>query len=155
MKFLHVAGALGLMGGLAAYIMVLMAAPEITAIEQHLALRTSLAFVASWLITPSMALVLVTGLLAMAVHYPFMNMPWVWIKALTGVLIFETTLASLDGPADAAKRAAERAVAGEIDASEFARLVHDEYMAWWILLGLALINVALAIWRPRFRRVFR
>lgn len=149
-KILHSVTALGFGGGMAAYIFILLAAPEITDISQHLVLRTSLAFVAKWLVLPSMILVIVTGLVSMIVHHPFMNAPWVWAKTLSGLLIFEATLASLDAPAQAAKRAAIRAANGELSAAELAPLIRDEWTAWWILLALAVLNVVIGVWRPRF-----
>lgn len=149
LKFLHTLSAIGLAGGLAAYMLVLGGAPDIASLSEYAALRASLVPVSKWLLMPSMLLVLVSGLLAMAVHYPFQNAPWVWVKALSGILIFEATLASVDAPAKAAAAAAANAVAGEIDAATLAGLVRDEWGAWWALLGLAAANVALAIWRPR------
>lgn len=150
LKFAHTISAIGLAGGLAAYMLVIAATPEVTSLEAHASLRASLAVVAKWLILPSMLIVLVSGLLAMAVHYRFQEMPWVWIKALSGILIFEATLASVDAPAQQAAAATARAVAGEIDAATLKSLVRDEWVAWWILLALSAANVILAIWRPRF-----
>ncbi len=150
LKFLHTAAALGLAGGLAAYLMVLLAAPADADLNTRLALRESLAFVASWLIMPSMLVVLASGLLAMAAHYPFVNAPWVWVKAISGLLIFEATLASVDAPAQQAVEALNRAVAGLVTEADLARLVRNEWGAWWMLLALSLANVALGIWRPRF-----
>lgn len=150
LKFLHTVTGLGMLGGLAAYIMVLMAAPDITNIEQHVALRESLAFVSNWLIMPSMLLVLVTGLLAMAASNVYMSAPWVWAKALSGVLVFEATLASIDAPADRARAAVLEAAAGNIDAQRLSELVHDEFVAWWILFGLGVANIAIGVWRPKF-----
>ena len=149
-KILHTIAGLGFGGGMAAYIFILLAAPEITDISQHLVLRTSLAFVAKWLVLPSMIIAIVSGLIAMIVHHPFMNAPWVWAKALSGLLIFEATLASVDAPAQAAKRAAIAASNGEIGSVEMASLIRDEWTAWWILLALAVLNVIIGIWRPRF-----
>lgn len=151
LKFFHTLSAIGLAGGLAAYTFVIGAAPEVTSLEAHATLRSSLAIVAKWLILPSMLIVLVTGLLAMAVHHRFQEMPWVWVKALSGILIFEATLASVDAPAQQAAAATARAVAGEIDIATLERLVRDEWGAWWALLALSAANVALAIWRPTFR----
>lgn len=152
MKFLHTAGAIGLTGGLGTFMLVLAAGPEMADIDAYAPLRASLATVSSWIIVPSMGLVTTSGLLAMAVHYPFMDAPWVWIKAVSGVLVFEATLGSIDGPADQAAAASARAVAGEISLAEMAVLVNDKWVAWWVLLGLAVANVVFAIWRPRFGR---
>jgi hypothetical protein len=150
LKFLHTLSAIGLAGGLAAYMLVLTGAPDISSLSEYAALRASLVPVTNWLLMPSMLVVLISGLLAMAVHFPFQNAPWVWAKALSGVLIFEATLLSVDGPIKAAAAASARAVAGEIDAAALAGLVSDEWGAWWTLLGLAAANIALATWRPRF-----
>lgn len=152
MKFLHTLGAIGLAGGLGTYMMVLAAGPDVVDVDAYAALREGLAQVSGWIIVPSMGLVTTSGLLAMAVHHPFQNAPWVWMKAISGVLIFEATLGSVDGPAERAADAAARAVAGEIDAARLAILVDDRWVAWWVLLGLAFANVVFAIWRPRFSR---
>ncbi|MEO0574072.1 MAG: hypothetical protein AAF004_01325 [Pseudomonadota bacterium] len=149
-KIIHSIAGIGYAGGLITYALVLIFAPEMSEASQHFALRVSLAGVSKWLILPSMILVVISGLLAMIVHYPFMNAPWVWLKALTGLLIFEATLASIDSPAQAAKRAATDAIDGNIDLATLNTLLDKEWLALWILLGLSAANVVLAIWRPRF-----
>ena len=150
LKFLHTAGAIGLTGGLGTFMLVLAAGPEITEVDAYAGLRASLETVSGWIIVPSMGLVTTSGLLAMGVHFPFQNAPWVWIKAVSGVLIFEATLARVDAPASRAASAAAKAAAGEIDVAELMALVQDKWVAWWVLLALATINVVFAIWRPRF-----
>lgn len=147
---MHTVTGLGLVGGLAAYMIVLATGPEIDSLEAYATLRASLAKVSSWLLIPSMFGALVTGLLAMMLHYPFLEKPWVWLKALTGILVFEATLGSIDAPAQSAARLSVQAVNGEIDVATLANQVRDEWTAWWIVLGLAIINIALATWRPRF-----
>ena len=69
-------------------------------------------FAPRWIVTPSMLIVAVSGLLAMAVYHPFQNALWVWLKALSGLLIFEAALASVDGPARRAAKAAANLVFG-------------------------------------------
>lgn len=150
-KFLHTFTGLGLVGGLAAYMLVLWAGPEVDSLQAYAAMRESLAAVSRWLIMPSMLGVLITGLLAMALHFSYMEAPWVWLKMLSGVLVFEASIGSVDGPARAAVILSERAVAGEIDAAALAAGVHDEWGAFWALLFLSAMNVALATWRPKFR----
>lgn len=155
MKFVHSASSIGLTGGLATYMLVLWAGPEITSLSEYSAMRESLAMVAKWLLVPSMMVVLVSGLWAMAIHYPYHEAPWVWLKALSGILIFEATLASIDSPSQAAAKAALSAVNGEIGPVRLAELVRDEWGAWWMILFLNLANVALATWRPRFSKLFK
>lgn len=149
MKFLHTASAIGLAGGLSAYMLALSAAPDISSVAEYSALRNSLATVSTWLILPSMVVVLASGLLSIAVHRPFHNAIWAWIKAASGILIFEETLRAIDAPAQAAARAAARTMSGEIDIVALPGLIHDEWVSWWLILALSAANIALGIWRPR------
>ncbi len=151
-KFLHTVTGLGLVGGLAAYMLVLWSGPGIDSLEAYAAMRESLATVSKLLILPSMTGVLVSGLMAMALNFSYMESPWAWLKLLSGVLVFEATLMSVDGPARSAAILSKRATEGEVDAAALAAGVRDEWGAYWVLLSLAVANIALATWRPRFRR---
>jgi hypothetical protein len=150
LKFIHSLSAIGLAGGLASYMLILASAPEMAEPTAYATLRATLAVVSKWLLVPSMMLVIISGLLAMIANTRFLEMPWVWVKALSGLVIFEATLASIDAPAQRAATATAQAAAGEIDTETLANLVQNEWGAWWVLLGLSVANVALAIWRPRF-----
>ncbi|MFK8032158.1 MAG: hypothetical protein AB8G18_18150 [Gammaproteobacteria bacterium] len=152
MKFIHTVGAVGLSGGLAAYILVLVSSSDGAATVDYASLRNSLAFVSKWLLVPSMMITITSGLVAVIVNDKYIDAPWVWVKALTGLIFFEATLASIDAPAQQAAVAMAQAVAGEIDAETLARLVRNEWGAWWLLLGLSILNVALGIWRPKFKK---
>jgi hypothetical protein len=54
---------------------------------------------------PSLALVLISGLVSMIVHTPFQNAGWVWLKALLGFPLFVGTLITIDGLAQPWARA--------------------------------------------------
>ncbi len=149
-KFLHTVSGLGLLGGLAAFMVALWAGPGMEDLVAYAGLRDSLATVSRWLVLPSMAGVILSGLLAMMLNFAYMEAPWAWMKLLAGVLVFEVTLASVDGPARAAARLSREALAGDIDAATLAAEIHDPWLAWWMLLGVAVANVALATWRPKF-----
>lgn len=151
LKFLHTLSAIGFAGGLAAYMLVLNGAPEVSATAEYLILREALATLANTIIVPSMVIAVTSGLLAMAFHFPFHDAPWVWAKALSGVLLFEASLMSIDAPAEQAVDAVANAINGEIDPATLSGLVHDEWVAMWTVLALAIANVVLAVWRPRFR----
>ena len=153
LKLMHTLGAIGLTGGVGVYLMLIASPPGAESLAALDALRQDIAFISAWLIVPSMAVVLASGLLAMAVHSPFHDAPWVWIKALSGILIFEAVLASVDGPAQRAAEASAAALAGEIDPAELSTRIHDHPIALWVILGLAVGNVAFGIWRPRYRRM--
>ncbi|MFK8014320.1 MAG: hypothetical protein AB8G17_02610 [Gammaproteobacteria bacterium] len=151
LKFLHVLSAIGFAGGLTAYMLILANSPDVAAAADYAALRSALALVAKWMIVPSMIVGVCSGLLAMAFHFPFHDEPWVWAKALSGVLIFEASLMSVDAPAQRAAEATAKAVDGEIDAATLASMISDEWVALWVILILAAANVLLAIWRPHVR----
>ena len=151
LKLLHTLSAIGFAGGLATYMLVLFHAPEVSATVEYLAMREALAHIAAMMIVPSMVISVTSGLLAMAVHFPFHDAPWVWAKALSGVLLFEASLMSIDAPAEKAVKATTQAVAGEIDPATLATLIQDEWVAMWTVLALAAANVVLGVWRPRFR----
>lgn len=152
LKFLHTLGAIGFAGGIAGYLIFLSTGPEVMPTEDFARFRDALASLSRWLIVPSLAAVMLSGVLSMAVHHPFHNAGWVWAKAGLGLVMFEAALASIDGPARRAAQAAADAAAGSIDAAELAAGVNDRVGALWVMLALAAINVILAIWRPRFVR---
>ncbi len=149
-KLLHSVGAIGLTGGLATYMVALAAGPEMSDIEAYAALRLSLDAVSSKIIVPSLGLTIVSGVMALAVHYPFSEAPWVWIKALSGLPLFEATLALVDAPARDAAIASAQAAAGEIGLAELALAVEDSWGGWTVLLILCGANVVFGVWRPLF-----
>ena len=148
-------GSAGLIGGLAAYMLIVANAAAPDNIVEFAAARQTLALVSKYLIVPSLMAVLLSGVLSMAVHHPFHNAGWVWAKLLIGFLILESSLATIDAPARDAAAASARALAGEIDLATMATQVQDRWGAWWVLLALFAGNVAMAIWRPRFVRPTR
>ena len=151
MKALHTLGAIGMAGGIAAMMLMINVAPEPAASADYLAVRVAVYDVSRGLVLPSMALVFLTGLLSMAVHFPFQNALWVWLKLGAGFLIFESMLATIDAPARKAVDAVNAAIAGDIASTDLSTRIQDAWGAWWVLLTLAALNVVLAIWRPRFR----
>lgn len=149
-KILHTLSAIGYTGGILAYLAVLLSAPEVPDLGEHLLMRRNIVLIVTWAILPSTLIVLISGLASMMAHSPFMNAPWVWLKLLAGVLVFEASLASIAGPAKASLRAVERAIAGEIDINTMNGLLQDKWMAMYVLLGISVANVVLGVWRPRF-----
>lgn len=148
LKFLHSVAAAGLMGGAAAIVVVLMLTPAPIGAADYTAIVIGLSKIAAWVIGPSMVLTVITGLLSMAVHPPFQDAAWVWVKAATGILILQAGLHIL-GPLqeEAARAAGGLAVA---EAADAARLFQAEINTAWVLLGVSIANIALGVWRPRF-----
>ncbi len=147
LKFLHSLASCGLIGALAAYAILLVLAPQDTP-QDYAAMRQTLTAIASYLLLPSMGVALVTGLFAMAVHYPFAQTRWAWLKALLGLGIFEATLGLVQAKASAAARAAVEAAAGKGQPGAIEAIIANEWMTLGALMALSLAQVALGVWRP-------
>lgn len=103
LKFFHTAAACGLVGALLGYAVLLAYAPQQTA-HQYADMRQTIDVLCNVILLPSLAVALISGLLSMAVHTPFQEMRWVWIKALLGLGMFESTLAIIQSKAHTASR---------------------------------------------------
>ncbi len=164
LKFLHTMGAIGLLGAMAALLIMLSdLAPPAEALDLYTAQRVTMAHIAQWLLLPSLGVTLVAGLFSMAFVKGFHNAGWAWSKLATGVVMFEGTLLGIQGPMEAeAQRAVRIASSLQAESSmvlstttESAQLAANLSAEWnsILLLGfVAVINVAVGIWRPRFQR---
>ena len=152
LKTLHTLGSIGMGGGMVAYLVLITFGPEPALTAAFVEFREGIYTLTRFVIMPSMVLVFMTGLLAMAVHHPFQNRWWVWIKAGSGLLVFEAVLASIDAPARRTAEALRRALDEGIGIASVDSLVVEHRGALWALLALIAVNVVLGVWRPRFSR---
>jgi hypothetical protein len=102
---------------------------------------------------PSLALVLISGLLAIAVNRAFHDAGWAWFKALLGISMFEGTLLTVGAGARRAAELSAAAVGGGGNAAELAQVQRSEWGSLWFLLFLSVVNIVLAVWRPRLLRL--
>ena len=151
LKFLHELGAIGVTGALAALLVLVATAPK-DSLADYAAVRTVITFVADWLLVPSLAIVLISGLLAIAANRAFHNAGWAWVKALLGIAMFEGTLLAIAASARRAAELSALAAAGEPDSAALAEVLRTEWGGLWLILALSIANVVLAVWRPRLVR---
>ena len=150
LKFIHEISAFGLMGSLAACLILTWAEPT-RSIETYVVVRQNVATIMNWLLMPSLVAVLLSGLLAIAANSVYHNAGWAWVKALLGVAMFEGSFLTIGA---STRRAAELSAAlasGHADAIQ-PGLVQGEWGTLWLLMVLSVANIGLAVWRPRFSR---
>jgi uncharacterized membrane protein len=152
LKFLHTLGAIGYAGAAAALLVLHAQLPAPEELERFATLRLAMGAIAQFILLPSIAVVLVSGLLAMAFNPAFHNAGWVWLKLIFGVLVFEGTLVSVQAPMQRAALQAEDALTGNVPVAELAAPLGPEWGSLWVVLLLAVFNVVLGVWRPRGRR---
>ena len=155
LKFLHTMGSIGLMGAMASLVVLVSLAPPPGALSGYALMRGAMGAVATWIVLPSLALTLLSGLLAMALNRAYLNAGWAWLKLATGVLMFEGGLVYVQGPMNREAEQSARALAGQVDPATLAVSLGAERGTLWVLLAVATANVALGIWRPRLIRVPR
>lgn len=146
-KILHTVAAGGLIGGLAAYMVLLVVATPTDA-EAYAGLRASLQVVSGYILVPSLAVGLLSGLVSMLVHTPFLDKGWVWFKALLGILMFKGVLTIDSAKADYAANVSRQIADGTAPADALQSLLGLE---WWTcvgVMGVAVANVVLGVWRP-------
>ena len=152
MKFLHVMGAIGMIGALAAILVVHASLPPATDVDAYVQMREVLDDLARYLLFPSLGLVLFSGLMSMSLGKFFTGAPWAWAKLALGVVMFEGTLFAVQGPMQREAELARRVMEGSADAAELGLSLQSEWGSVWVILLVAVANVVLGVWRPRFQR---
>ena len=143
MKFLHTMGAIGLMGAMACLIVLLGLAPPPSTLPGYALMRAAMAAVATWVFLPSLALMLVADLLAIALNRAFHNAGWAWVKLATGILMFEYGFVGVQGPMQREAERSAQALAGRVDPATLAESLGAERGTLWVLLAIATANVVL------------
>jgi hypothetical protein len=152
LKTLHEIGAVGVVGSFAACIVIIYTAPPRQSLIGYAAARHAVAAICQWLLVPSLAAALISGLLAIAANRAYINAGWAWVKALLGISMFEGTLLTVSASARHAADLSALAAAGSADPVQLAEVLRTEWGGLWILLALSLANIVFGVWRPRFGR---
>ena len=153
MKFMHTLGAIGQVGAMACLLVLLCYVPAPTSQSEYAMMRGAMGGIATWIFLPSLGLVLISGLLAMALNRAYHSAGWAWAKLLSGILVFEWGFAAIQGPIQQEAELSARALANEVDPATLAATLNAEWKSLWILLAVATANVMLGIWRPRLTRL--
>jgi hypothetical protein len=118
---------------------------------QYADLRASISAICDYLLVPSLAVALVSGLVAMAVHAPFLDQRWAWAKALLGISMFEGTLGFVGHKATTAAEFSAKVADGAATQAELDAAIASEWQALGVVLALTVANVILGVWRPAMR----
>ena len=137
------------MGAMACLIVLLGQVPPPSALAEYAQVRGAMGAIATWVFFPSLALMLIAGLLALAATKAFINAGWAWAKAASGLLVFEGGFVGVLGPMQEEARRSAEALAGQADPATLAVSLGAEQGTLWVLLAVATANVVLGIWRPR------
>jgi uncharacterized membrane protein len=152
LKFLHIVGSTGYCAALLSLLVLHVSLPDPAELEQFSALRIVMGNIAAWLLLPSTGLVMVSGLIAMGFNESYKIAGWAWAKLATSVLVLEATLVYVQAPMERASASAQLALAGEADPISLVGSLASEWYSFWIVLGVAAINIVLGVFRPRFSR---
>ncbi len=151
LKFLHTLASCGMIGAMSAYIVILLTAPQDTA-GTYADMRETISALCTYLLLPSLAVVLVTGLLSMAAHRPFQERRWAWAKLLLGIGTFEATLGIIQSKANSAAVISRKVASGEAADELLATALAYEWYSIGAILILTVANIVLGVWRPSLKK---
>lgn len=156
LKFLHTMGAIGMIGAMASFVILIgLLPPADTALAEYASLRLAMDRIAGWILLPALGVAIVSGLFSMAAVRSYQNAGWAWLKLVSGVVMFEGTLLAVQGPIEAEAKLVTAVLAGQAEQAQLGATVAAEQSSLWVLLVVATANVVLGIWRPKMRRRHR
>jgi hypothetical protein len=142
-KTVHDLASITFGGALVACIVLNHLVPRDT-LAEFAAARALHAAIAQYLLVTSMVVVVLSGLMALAATQAYMGAGWAWLKALLGLGVFEATLVVVGS-----KEKQAAVVAAYAEPAQLDTLLRAERNTLWLLVALAVVNVVLAVWRPR------
>ena len=142
-KAVHDIAAIAFGGGLAACLVINLAANRVS-VAEFAAARHVFTAIAQYVLIPSMAVVVVSGLIAMAATRGYQDAGWAWVKAILGVSVFVATVRLVGASTQHAELATVVAEPSLLDA-----MLRSERNMLCVLIVLCVVNVLLAVFRPR------
>ena len=127
-----------------------LAAPG-ESLEVYTAQRQLMERIATLVLMPSLMLSLLFGIASIMTVRSFHGAPWAWCKLCTTLLMLEGSLLGIQSPIKKEAALAASALSDDSVIAGLALRAEAEQLSL-ILIGLvAIANVALGVWRPRFR----
>jgi hypothetical protein len=149
-KIIHSLAACGMIGALMAYLVLLQYGPQDTP-SQYADMRKAISVLCDYMLVPAMGIALVSGFISMLAHKPYQQKGWVWVKVLTTIGIFESTMAVVQSKSTLGADVSAKIARGEATPSALFEL-DREWGAIAVVMTLAVANVLIAIWRPRIEK---
>ena len=147
LKFGHTMTAIGFLGSIAVLWVFHQQLPAPgEALEIYSAQRQTMGRISSRVLMPSLLITLLFGLASMTAEPVFHSAPWAWGKLATTVLMLEGSLLGIHSPMKKEAALADNALVGDLAMQSSA-----EQWSLVIIGSVAAANVALGVWRPRFR----
>ena len=152
LKFGHSITAISFLGSvIVLWVMIAQLPRPEEALEVYVAQRQLMAHIASMVLMPSLLISLLFGMASMAAVSGFHSAPWAWAKLVTTVLMLEGSLLGIQSPIKREAVLAEKALIDPTKITGLAQNLSSEQMSLVLIGMVAMANVALGVWRPRFR----
>jgi hypothetical protein len=137
---------------LAGCLLVLVVTADFSSPVEYAAVRKGIDALCRWILMPSLALVLISGLLAIVATRSYIDARWAWVKALLGLSMFEGTLGVVITHAKRGADLSAKVAGGDASPEVLAQVLRSEWIGLWTIMAIAMANVVLGIWRPRLKR---
>jgi hypothetical protein len=151
LKWLHVASAVGFVGGLAAMLLLSLTADDSSASAFAVA-RRAIQTLGETLGLPSLVLLMLSGMMLTMKQPSLVEARWLWGKALLGMLVSGVALLMVQPGAMRAAALAQMVLEGSMSVRTLEAAIRMERIGVAISVAASLIAIALAVWRPRLGR---
>lgn len=148
LKFMHVLGAMLFIGASASFIALASFGDGLLP-GQVGVLPQALAFACGWIALPALVTTLSTGAILMAQQPAYVAARWAWSKAVIGLVVLAISAAIVQPAFTRAAAFSQQSASGAPVDRTLASTLDAAVSATWAVLALAILAVALAVWKPR------